>query len=124
MQRLVFIHVPCPYLGRESAAYVNALRMGGTAPHLGLVLTEGSIKSYDILERGIDKGNSHTRGVIALNLPDTLLQPGSSYSIQWSLFPHLGNEDFKNKLLQQGSVWMSCNKYMFEKGEKAEIELP
>ena len=107
----------------ESAAYVNALRMGGTAPHLGLVLTEGSIKSYDILERGIDKGNSHTRGVIALNLPDTLLQSGSSYSIQWSLFPHLGNEDFKNKLLQQGSVWMSCNKYMFEKGEKAEIEL-
>ena len=54
----------------ENAAYINALRMGGYAPHLGLMLMEGAVKSYEIWERGRDKGNSHTRGVISLNLPD------------------------------------------------------
>jgi hypothetical protein len=29
----------------ENAAYINALRMGGYAPHLGLVLTKGAVKS-------------------------------------------------------------------------------
>ena len=106
-----------------SAAYVNALRMGGTAPHLGLVLTEGYIKSYENWERGRNKGNSHTRGVIALNLPDVQLKHGESYSIAWNIFSHNGNQDFRNKLLEKGSVLVSCNKYVFEKGEKAKIEL-
>ena len=39
----------------ENAAYVNALRMGGHAPHLGLVLTKGAVKGYEIWERGRDK---------------------------------------------------------------------
>ncbi len=42
--------------------------MGGYAPHLGLVLTKGEIKSYEIWERDRNKGNSHTRGIISLNL--------------------------------------------------------
>lgn len=106
-----------------SAGYVNALRMGGIAPHLGLVLTEGSIESYDIWERGINKGNSQIRGIIALNLPDIQLKHDASYSIAWNIFPHNGNLDFQNKLLKKGSVLVSCNKYIFEKGEKAKIEL-
>lgn len=106
-----------------SAAYVNAVRMGGFAPHLGLVVTEGTIKSYEIWERGRQKANSHTRGIFALNLPDMQLKPGESYSLEWHLFSHAGNEDFRNKLLERGSVLVSCNKYIFEKGEKARVEL-
>ena len=106
-----------------SAAYVNAIRMGGFAPHLGLVVTEGAIKSYEVWERGRQKANSHTRGIFALNLPDMQLKPGESYSLEWHLFSHAGNEDFRNKLLERGSVLVSCNKYVFEKGEKARVEL-
>ncbi len=107
----------------ESAAYVNALRMGGYAPHLGLVVTEGAIKSYEIWERGREKANSQTRGVMALDVPDLHLLPGQTYSVAWCLFPHAGNDDFRAKLLEKGSVLVSCNKYVFRKGEKARVEL-
>lgn len=106
-----------------SAAYVNAIRMGGFAPHLGLVVTEGCIESYEVWERGRKKANSHARGILALNLPDMHLKPGESYSLEWRLFVHTGNEDFRNKLLERGSVLVSCNKYVFEKGEVARVEL-
>lgn len=105
----------------ESAAYVNALRMGGFAPHLGLVLTEGAIKSYEIWERGAQKGNSQYRGVLALNLPDLYLKSGNSYSVAWNLFPHNGNEDFKQNLLKQGSTLVSSDKYVYQKGETARV---
>lgn len=105
----------------ESAAYVNALRMGGFAPHLGLVLTEGAIKSYEIWEREAQKGNSQYRGVLALNLPDLYLKSGNSYSVAWNLFPHNGNEDFKQNLLKQGSTLVSSDKYVYQKGETARV---
>jgi len=34
----------------ESAAYINAVRMSGFPPHLGLVVTKGSIDRYEIYE--------------------------------------------------------------------------
>lgn len=105
----------------ESAAYVNALRMGGFAPHLGLVLTKGAIKSYEIWERGAQKGNSQYRGVLALNLPDLYLKSGDSYSVAWNLFPHNGNEDFKQNLLKRGSTLVSSDKYVYQKGETARV---
>lgn len=106
-----------------SAAYVNALRMGGFAPHLGLVLTAGAVKSYEIWERGINKANSQTRGIFALNLPDMQLKPGGSYKLAWKVFPHKGNDDFKQRLLNYGNLLVSCNKYVFQKGETARVEI-
>ena len=105
-----------------SAAYVNAIRMGAFTPHLGLVVTNGAIRNYEIWERGRKKANSQTRGIIALDLPDLLLQPGESYSLEWHIFAHNGNDDFRHKLLEKGSVLVSCNKYVFEKGEKVRVE--
>ena len=105
-----------------SAAYVNAIRMGAFTPHLGLVVTNGAIRNYEIWERGRKKANSQTRGIIALDLPDLLLKPGESYSLEWHVFAHNGNDDFRRKLLEKGSVLVSCNKYVFEKGEKARVE--
>lgn len=106
-----------------NAAYINALRMGGTAPHLGLVVTKGAIKSYEIWERSAQKGNSHYRGIIALNLPDLYLKPGEKYTIEWKIFTHNGNEDFKQQLLKHGSLLLSCNKYVFQKGETAHLTI-
>lgn len=107
----------------ESAAYVNALRMGAYPPHLGLAVTQGEVKSYEIWERGLKKENSQTRGIIMLNLPDLALKPNESYTISWNLFSHSGNDDFYSKLLERGSVVASSNKYVFEKGETARVEL-
>ena len=107
----------------ENAACVNALRMGGSGPHLGLVVTKGSVRDYEIWERGRTKGSSHTRGIIALNLPDILLQPGECYTLEWQIFPHEGNEDFRRKILEKGSVVVTCDKYVFEAGDTARITL-
>ena len=65
--------------------YVCALRMNGQGPHLGLMLTEGEISDYEVLERGPQTGHSNFRGVLALCLPDTTLLPGQSLRISCRL---------------------------------------
>ena len=107
----------------KSDAYVNALRMGGKGPHLGLALTSGEIGSYEIWERGQEKGNSQYRGIIALNITDLILGPGNNYKFSWRLFSHKGNSDFKKKLIKYGECIASSNRYVYEVGEKAVVEL-
>ncbi len=106
----------------NSNAYVNAMRMGAFAPHLGLVLTEGSIKSYEIRERAYTKGWSNLRGAILLNPENCTLNPNESYKFSWTIFAHDGQSDFYNKLLAYGSVVGRSDKYVYEKGEKARVE--
>ncbi len=38
------------------------------------------------------------------------------------IFSHKGGDDFRQKLFERESVWVSCNKYVFEKGETALVE--
>lgn len=106
-----------------SDAYVDAIRMSGKGPHLGLALTEGSIQNYEIWERGSEKGNSQYRGIIALNITDLILGPGNEYKFSWRLFSHNGNSDFKKKFIKYGGCIASSDKYVYEKGEKANVEL-
>ena len=55
----------------EEITYVMALRMGGDAPHLGMVVTEGSIGGYSV-ERDFAK-MSNDRGDFLLHpVPITL----------------------------------------------------
>ena len=49
----------------KNVSYIMALRMGGEAPHLGMVVTKGSIESYSI-ERDFSK-MSNDRGLFILN---------------------------------------------------------
>ncbi len=107
----------------ESASYVCALRMGATAPHLGLMLTEGQVANYEIWERSLNKANSQTRGLIALTLPDTTLQAGQTYTLSWRLFEHRGKTDFQQKLLQKGGVVVSSPRYVYQCGETAHVTL-
>ena len=106
-----------------SVTYVNAMKMNGNAPHLGLVLTKGSIKSYEISERSHTNGFSNFRGVIILNPEDIILKPKETYTLSWQLFTHSGWDDFNAKLLNHGSVIAKSDKYIFEKGEAANITL-
>ena len=107
----------------ENAAYICALRMGGYAPHLGVVLTEGCIKSYEISERGINKQNSQTRGLFSLNPADMQLKSGEVGRLAWRIFSHAGVEDFRNKIVALGGVFVECDKYVYEKGDTADIRL-
>ena len=94
-------HIWC---GGETA-YVMAIRMGGEAPHLGLVLNSGSIGGYSI-ERDL-KRISNDRGDFLLHPSPFSLTPGESYTVSWTLFFHNGKEDFYNK----ASVY--CRKFLF-----------
>ena len=75
-------------------AYACCLRMGGAAPHLGLVLTEGYLSGYSIEGRGLLTGGSNLRGVMVFNARGITLQPGQAHRIGWTIFRHDGWDDF------------------------------
>lgn len=104
-----------------NASYVEALHMGGKSPHIGLALLEGAINGYDISERDINKSMSNFRGVISLVLSDMQLKPNESKRISWVVFTHHGKEDFYRQLLKRGGVYVECDKYVVEKGQKVKV---
>jgi hypothetical protein len=104
-----------------NAAYVNATHMSGQAPHLGLTVTEGSIRDYEIRERDVKKGSSNTRGVIVLNPEDMTLRPGESRSLAWRIFAHGGRNDFVVKALERGSVIARSDRYVYTTGDTANV---
>ena len=91
-----------------SAAWVCALRMGGAAPHLGLVVTEGVITAYGQKERARNKNYSNTRGVLTLSPPDVTLAPQGETAVAWRLFPHGGKADFLARVRQLGGVTVTA----------------
>lgn len=105
-----------------NTAYVYALRMGAYAPHIGFVLTKGSISDYEIWHRGNDKGNSQTRGIIALCPDDMILRPGKSESLEWKIFAHDGKEDFCNKATKLGCNILSADNYLVTPGQDVSIK--
>ncbi len=106
-----------------NAAYVNAVRMGGKAPHLGVVVTSGAIKGYEIFERGLERQNSQQRGIFALKLPDMTLLPGKSYVLEWKIFSHQGEKEFREKAVREGCPIISCDKYVYASGDTAKIKV-
>ena len=100
-----------------TAAWVCALRMGAYGPHLGLMLTQGSLRGYSIRERGQDKGSSNTRGIICLNPEATVLEPGETYCFAWRLFAHDGPDDFHARLLRRRGTYCTADRYVAQVGE-------
>lgn len=76
-----------------ASSWVALLRMGGRAPHLGLVITEGALDGYSIEDRD-EVTSSNTRGTFLLHPALGPLAPGESRAIAWTLFWHQGWEDF------------------------------
>lgn len=83
----------------ENGTYINALKMGVSDIALGIVLSEGSIDSYDQnteVFKGIGVGS---RGEFVFNTSSTELTHGEEYVIEWEYFWHNG-EDFYEKALE------------------------
>lgn len=106
-----------------TAGYVCAMRMGAYAPHLGLMMTSGSLQGYSIKERDQKKGSSNTRGVICLDPSDASLAPGKTYTFSWRIFPHMGMDDFYAQMLKRGGIQCTADRYVAQKGEKFTITL-
>ena len=105
----------------EDAGWVAAMRIGGRAPHLGLMATEGRIAAYELKERDLKKGGSDTRGVICLSPPDTVLKPGEATAVGWRIFVHDGWDGFKAGILTRGGVWAEASTYVVSRGETSRI---
>lgn len=109
-------HINC---GGESS-WIMALRMGGYAPHLGLMLIKGSLISYSV-ERDL-KFLSNDRGDFWLNVSPFHLRPGENYELSWEIFPHNGKADFRKRLLSyENYIDIDSDKFVYFKGENIRI---
>ncbi|MGM9682081.1 MAG: hypothetical protein ACI3XQ_00630, partial [Eubacteriales bacterium] len=73
-----------------NSSYIMGLRMGGEAPHLGMILTRGELVTYSV-ER---ENKSNDRGDFILHPPFVHLLPNTSYTLKMKFFWHMGREDF------------------------------
>lgn len=97
-------------------SYVMALRMGGEPPHLGLVLTQGSLASYSILRDPARQSND--RGCFLLHPSPMELLPGETRTLRWEIFPHSGPEDFFRQLARHSRyVEVRAERYVVFPGE-------
>ena len=76
-------------------SWALALRMGGEAPHLGFVLTEGSLAGYSVRHNG---PLANDRGCLVLHPAGGDWAPGEVKTLAWTLFPCAGREDFLEQL--------------------------
>ena len=94
-------HIWCG--GNDS--YVMTLRMGGQAPHLGLVLVEGSLQGYSVERMASTEGReenlSNHRGCLTLHPSPFCLHPGESCTLSWELFWYEDRADFDRALNKQ-----------------------
>jgi hypothetical protein len=107
------------------AAYINAERMNGKPPHLGLTVTEGNFTDYELVNIVEDKkwrGWSNTRGTIVLKATGIPLKSNEKTEVKWKLFWHDGWEDFFRKALQSGFVKAEADKYMAQVGDTIQIK--
>ena len=106
-------HIWC---GGENS-WVMGLRMGRYAPHLGLVLTKGSLVSYDVV-RDLSL-ISNDRGDFYLNVEPFRLRPGEAYTLSWDIMVHEGKDDFRKKLLQyEKYIDITSDRFVYFRGEE------
>lgn len=107
----------------ENITYIMALRMGGEPPHLGLVVTQGSIGGYSV-ERDFSK-MSNDRGDFILHPSPISLASGESFTISWTLFKHKGKTDFYKQLANHcpNYIRVVAENYTLFNNEKIHIEI-
>lgn len=107
-----------------TSAWVAMLRMGGRAPHLGMVLNEGALTGYSIVGRD-DVTSSNTRGSFLLHPDIRDLKPGESRDIAWTLFWHAGWEDFFAQCARRSRAFvkMDASRYTAYVGETVNLSL-
>lgn len=106
----------------KNTSYIMALRMGGAAPHLGMVLTKGSLSAYSI-ERDL-KLQSNDRGCFWLHPSAQEFAPGDTMTLEWKVFPHQGREDFREKLRAFSQVILvDAEQYVIYPGETSKVTI-
>ena len=106
-----------------NVTWINALRMGGDAPHLALVATHGSFSGYEISEKRLIGNNSNIRGAIGLLADVKTISHDEPLSFGWTIFPHNGNSDFRNKAEEITSFPIpEADKYTVSVGEEVKID--
>lgn len=91
-----------------NVSYIKTSNMNNIGPHLGLILTKGSLGAYSIDRfTNFEPGNqeafemgSGDRGDFLLHPSAFALRPQESYTIEWVLFPHKDEDDFYVKAAQ------------------------
>ncbi len=102
-----------------NAAWINAIRMNGNGPHLGIVISKGALTSYSISDR---PWNSNSRGTFVVHPPAHVLAPGQAVTIAWSLFWNSGWDDFfKRALRTPGFVRLQADRYILLPGQPLHI---
>lgn len=96
------------WAGGLTSAWVKTTRMSGAGPHLGLVLTRGSLKGYSIEGRDTVT-SSNTRGVFLLHPVVPTLAAGESTNIAWTLFWHEDWDDFFTKAAALSDQFIEFN---------------
>lgn len=117
MKKRCHTHIWCG----EDISYVMCLRMGGEAPHLGLVLTKGSLGGYSI-ERDLSK-ISNDRGDFILHPSPVSLAPNENFTVEWTLFWHNGKTDFYKKLGEYNEKYVAVTAENYIVFENEEIKL-
>ena len=118
MERRCHTHLFCG----EEAAYIQAFRMGGRPPHLGLQLTKGSVISYSV-ERDEEK-RSDDRGDFILHPSFPLMEPGETVEIAWELFWFEDQKDFEDHLSEKGEFpFVKAENVTFFPGEQMKFEV-
>ena len=101
------------------SSYVCCLSMGGKSPHLGLVLTAGSIDQY-LAER---EESSNDRGDIMLLVAPTEIKPNEKYTVSWEIFEHQYDDFFDILAEYQNYVPIESRTFTFFKNENARISV-
>jgi hypothetical protein len=106
----------------EDVSYIMGIRVGGYAPHLGMVLTKGSLGGYS-MERDETLG-CDDRGDILLHPSAFTLEPGERYHLEWQLFWHDGEEDFYQKCRELSHfIDIETQRYVYEPGQRFTINI-
>jgi hypothetical protein len=102
-----------------STAWINAVRMNTAPPHLGLVLTEGSLEAYS--QRGTTLSD---RGTFYLHPGAMVIPAGQSRTVGWRLFWHTGENDFREKRIRTPAFTdLSASRYVVETGTSLEVAI-
>ena len=118
MKERCHVHLWC---GGETS-YIRAERMGGEAPHLGLVLIRGALTGYST-ERDLTE-RSNDRGVFILHPEIGHLLPGEKKEIAWELFAFSDRDAFESVLAEHDHIIRAAfdHAVAFE-GERTELTI-
>ncbi len=81
----------------EEFSFINAERMGLSEYNIGLIVEKGSMASY--YQNGC---KSNDRGALGFNVSKFNLLSGENIEIKFSIFTHIGGDDFSDKLFEYG----------------------